>query len=195
MTTPRRDIDNPMIGQIVTPQRWGLKMDPKKIWCADNGMYSGDIKPAYFLSWLERVSIYRSTCVFACAPDVVANAVATLDYFRWYSWRIKSLGYPVALVGQDGLESLKFPPSHAYDALFIGGTTAWKMSEGSEYCIKKAQRDNKWIHVGRVNSDKRYKYFQLLGVNSVDGTYVIYSPKRNLNDLDRWTSQSPLFQM
>ena len=45
-------------------------------------------------------------CVFVAAPDVAADARATLDRYRRYAWRIKALGYPGALVGQDGLELL-----------------------------------------------------------------------------------------
>ena len=69
-------------------------------------------------------------------PDVVSDALATTILFRKWGARIRSLGYPVAYVAQDGVEGLRgrttsggltFPVSwDSFDCLFIGGSTAWK---------------------------------------------------------------------
>ncbi len=53
------------------------------------------------LDWL-------TVCLFVAAPDVVADAEATLDLFGGWRREIASQGLPVALVAQDGLESLKY---------------------------------------------------------------------------------------
>jgi hypothetical protein len=181
----------PNAGTIMTPARWG-KVPGHRVWCADNGMYSGCVTPPALLAWLDVMAPHRETCVFATAPDVVCNAVATLDLFRWWGWRIRAKGYPVALVAQDGLESLRWPPQDCYDCLFIGGSTAWKLSDAAAWCIAHAKATGRWVHVGRVNSQRRYRHFQLLGVDSVDGTHIVFAPRRRAREIANWVSQLPL---
>lgn len=135
-----------------------------------NVRYANTRRTSHILWWVDMRSVrdwlcfmqpWRNRCVFVVAPDVVANAVATLDLFRWYAWRIQSLGFPVALVAQDGLEGLRWPPTWAYDALFVGGTTAWKLSAAADWCIRRAMQAGKWVHVGRVNSQRRIRHLRL----------------------------------
>lgn len=144
-----------------------------------------------FYNWLIHMMPYQSNCVFVTVPDVVADACATLYRYRYYAWRIKALGYPVALVAQDGLEALRWPPE--YDALFIGGSTEWKLSSAADWCIRKAQSAGAWVHVGRVNSIKRIRHCQLRGVDSVDGTSLAFSPDRHYKRFTGQLSQDPLF--
>jgi hypothetical protein len=190
----KQDRQQPYWGQIMTP-RSGKRAPHCAIWCADNGSYSGAFDWTCFSDWLCFMQPWRNRCVFVVAPDVVANAVATLDLFRWYAWRIQSLGFPVALVAQDGLEALRWPPAWAYDALFVGGTTAWKLSAAADWCIRRAMQAGKWVHVGRVNSQRRIRHFQLLGVHSVDGTSLAYSPDRHYKRFSKQLAQPPLFQL
>lgn len=180
-------------GQLHTPQRWGAIIRPGIKWAADNGQFSGKVTPGQFLAWLETMQPHRHSCLFATAPDVVGDACATLDRYRWYAWRIKSLGYPVALVAQDGLESLPWPPE--YDALFIGGSTDWKMSTAADWCIARAKAAGKWVHVGRVNSQRRIRHFQLVGVDSCDGTALAFAPDKRMKELNAAIQQPPLLRM
>lgn len=180
-------------GQLHTPQRWGCYVRPGIKWAADNGQFSGRVTVAQFFAWLEAMRPYRHSCLFATAPDVVGNAVATLDKYRFYAWRIKALGYPVALVGQDGLESLPWPPE--YDAFFVGGSTEWKMSDAADWCIAKAKASGAWVHVGRVNSQRRIRHFQLVGVDSCDGTALAFAPNERMRELNTAIQQPPLFEM
>jgi hypothetical protein len=68
---------------------------------------------------------FTSRCLFATAPDVVGDAQATLRRAYMLGW-IRYAGLPAALVAQDGLEHLATPWDD-FDALFLGGSTAWKL--------------------------------------------------------------------
>lgn len=140
-----------------------------------------------FWRFLEKMQAKRDRCLFVVAPDVVADAIATLERFRYWGCRIKAAGWPVAFAAQDGQESLEFPPE--FDTLFVGGSTEWKMGKGAEQCICRAQELRKWIHVGRVNSQIRIRHFQLMNVDSVDGTCLVYGP-----DVNRWVLEKQLMQ-
>ncbi len=165
-------------GSILTPASGFDAPLPGRPWCADNEAFTGRFEWSRFAGWLRRMELHKSTCVFVAVPDVVADAIATLEKFRWYAWQVKAMGWPVALVAQDGLESLRWPPSWVYDALFVGGTTEWKLSTAADWCIQRAQAAGKWIHVGRVNSLVRMRHFALVGVDSVDGTSLCFRPNQ-----------------
>jgi hypothetical protein len=53
------------------------------------------------------------------------------------------------------------------------------MSENAEAVIRRAQALGKWVHVGRVNTIRRIRRFQRMGVDSVDGTCLCYGPTKN----------------
>lgn len=178
-------------GHIFTPSS-GAACNPNgRMWCADNEVFSGRFSPKVFFDWLNTMHPSLSSCKFVVCPDSVSNAIETLDRFRHYSWHIKALGFPVAFVAQDGQESFPFPPE--YDALFIGGSTDWKLSKHAVRCIRHAQNAGKWVHVGRVNSQKRIRHFQLLGVDSCDGTTICFAPDKNYREIGKQLYQTPLF--
>ena len=113
-----------LIGYMDTPAQGNAR--PEGVaWAADNGCfgagYPGD---AAWLAWLA--SQDPDGCLFATAPDVVGDAEATLTRSAPFLPRIRALGYPAALVAQDGL-TIDACPWADIDALFIGGTTAWKL--------------------------------------------------------------------
>lgn len=185
---------SPQWGQIVTPERWGREIKHGRVWCMDNGVFTGKFSPQVFWAKLEQMRPFRDSCAFVVAPDVVGNAIATMDSFRYWGPRIKAAGWPVAFVAQDGQELFPFPPTAEYDALFIGGSTDWKLSEDALQCIRRAQALGRWVHVGRVNSQKRVRHFQMAGVDSVDGTSVCFAPDKNYPVLDRQLRMRPLFR-
>jgi hypothetical protein len=142
-------------------------------WAADNGRFS---KPQTYsdesyLGWLDKRSPDAERCLFATAPDVVGDAAATLEFSLPMLPRIRAAGYRPALVAQDGLEALPVPWD-AFDVLFIGGSTAWKLSEACFSLIAEAKRRGKWVHMGRVNSLRRLKIAKSVGCDSVDGTFL-----------------------
>lgn len=162
-------------------------------WCADNGCFSDAFDEGKWWAWLSRTD--PAGCLFAVAPDVLADAAATLTRSAPWLPRIRDLGYPVALVAQDGLETLDVPWD-AFDALFIGGTTAWKLGAAARDLATQAKNRGKWVHMGRVNSQRRYTYARHIGCDSVDGTYLVFGPDTNLPDVLSWTrsaNQGDLF--
>lgn len=121
-------------------------------------------------------------CLFVVAPDVIQDAAATLRQFWEWQPIIAGLGYPIALAAQDGLEYLPIP-WNAFQALFIGGSTAWKLSMPVAAMAAEAKRRNKWVHMGRVNSRTRLRYAQSIGCDSVDGTTYNIEPIQALRHL------------
>lgn len=132
----------------------------------DNGAFS-HFEESNFLSLLERERPRRDLCRFVAVPDVVASARRTLECFE--IWKHKLTDWPLALVMQDGQEHLPIPWSDIA-AIFIGGSTEWKMGKHAAHCIKAAKIIGKWVHVGRVNTPGRFEYFEELGADSIDGT-------------------------
>ena len=134
-------------------------------WAADNDAYSKWDRGRY-RDMLERIR-QREGCLFVTAPDVVGDAKVTIE--RFFQWRDELAELPVALVGQDGLESSK-TPWDLFGTFFVGGTTEWKMGAQAAHLIREAKDRGKWVHMGRVNSYERSRYAQWLGCDSIDGT-------------------------
>lgn len=159
-------------------------------WCADNGAFSDRFDERKWWAFLLRRQPWASTCLFAAAPDVVGDAAATLT--RSVPWlpKIRALGYPAALVAQDGLEHLTVPWDD-FDVLFIGGTDQFKLGHHAIRLAEEARRHGKRVHVGRVNSDKRFRFAARpypfgLGADTADGTFLTFAPDHNLGRLLRW---------
>jgi hypothetical protein len=156
------------VGQLLTPLtrfkdrglRYGI----------DNGAFSG-FDADGFRALLKRQLPHKDRCLFVTVPDVVASARRTLEVFDWWAPQIAAHGWPIALVIQDGIEDLPMPWTRI-DAVFIGGSTAFKLSAPAEHVIRAAQILGKWTHVGRVNSPERFDKFLALGVDSIDGTGI-----------------------
>lgn len=171
---------------IATPKQ-GNRLPDGVAWIADNGCfgkgYPGDDA---WLAWLGAYTAEeRSRCLFAVAPDVVGDAAATLARSMPWLPKIRALGYPAALVAQNGLEDLGVP-WEAFDALFIGGDTAWKLGPHARHLVAEARLRGKWVHMGRVNSERRLRYADAIGCDSVDGTYLAFGPDLNLPNVLAW---------
>jgi hypothetical protein len=54
-------------------------------------------------------------------------------------------------------------------AVFIGGSTKWKLSECAASIIRAAGVIGKWSHVGRVNTPERFDWALSVGADSIDG--------------------------
>lgn len=160
-------------------------------WCMDNGVYSGKFEPRLFFSTLQKLVPYQERCAFVVAPDVMFDWRATNRAFEDFAPKIRNLGFPVAYAVQDGLPGL--PPASSYDVLFIGGTTKWKVSYSTMQLMIEARHLGKWVHMARVNSRDRIAYCRELGIDSVDGTHVIYEPDRAFQRLQTWMTMPMLF--
>lgn len=174
-----------VLGYIDTPAQRNIRPDGVT-WCADNGAFSDKFDERTWWRFLNKHAHDAATCLFATAPDVVGDAVATLERSRPWLPRIRELGYPAALVAQDGLENLPVPWDE-FDVLFIGGSTEWKLGAAARELVAEAKRRGKWVHMGRVNSEKRWRYADAIGVDSCDGTILTRGPKVNLPRVLAWT--------
>jgi hypothetical protein len=136
-------------------------------WAADNDAFS-EWNEERYKRMLNAIWGLRG-CLFVTAPDVVGDAARTLELFEeWYDELVAVL-QPLALVAQDGLTPEQVPWQRI-DALFIGGTTEWKMGEEARVLMREARMRSKWLHMGRVNSYERGRYARWLGCDSIDGT-------------------------
>lgn len=55
-------------------------------------------------------------------------------------------------------------------AVFIGGTTEFKLGATARAITAEAKRRGKWVHMGRVNTAQRVRYAKQIGCDSFDGT-------------------------
>ena len=188
----REAMSTGQIGMLATPAE-GRSPADIAYWAADNGCfgkgYPGDVE---WLAWLRRHAEHAPRCLFATAPDVVGDAAATLARSAPHLPAIRGLGYPAALVAQDGLEHLPVPWD-TFDVLFIGGTTAWKLGAAARRLTAQAKARGKAVHMGRVNSAHRYAYASLIGCDSADGTFLVFAPDHNLARVRRWPDALGLF--
>ncbi len=189
--TPQTSVKIPEhYGQMLTPAG-GTITPTAAVFAVDNGVFTGKFSPDRFMRYLKALKPYQARCLFVAAPDVVADYIATLEqYQEWYP-RLRAEGWPVAYVAQDGCELATLPECQA---VFIGGSTEWKMSDAPLKIIRQARLLGLWTHVGRVNSQKRIRHFQLAGVSSVDGTCIAFAPNQNMKVLDRQLFQRPLWR-
>lgn len=166
-----------LFGRLVTPAT-GNRVDsePPLPWAADNGAFAGFDGPA-FLRMLDRDDLvqHKPTCLFVACPDAVGDADATAALFASWRREIADRGYPVAFVLQDGVERQGVPWDEL-DAVFVGGTTSFKLGPVAERLVREALARGKWAHIGRVNSVRRIRRFQSMGADSFDGTAMSMFP-------------------
>ena len=179
LETAKKDFNGKIkIGQLLTPlTRYA---DHGLTYGIDNGAFSRFDSKA-FMSLLERQKNNKNRCMFVAVPDVVGSARRTLEIFD--KWKSQLLDWPIALVAQDGLENFRIPWDEI-SAIFIGGSTEWKLSKNAEAVIKCALALNKWVHVGRVNTPHRFDKFNDLGCHSVDGSGISRFSHMRLNLLN-----------
>lgn len=172
-----------LLGQMVTPAE-GRKPLPGVPFGADNGCYGkgypGDGK---WFAWLD--SLPREGCLFAVAPDVVADAEATLARSMPWLSKIRELGFPAAFVLQDGQEHLPVPWD-LLDVVFIGGSDTFKLGPHAIRLTREAAERGKRVHMGRVNSRRRWRYAEVIGCDSSDGTFIARWPDKNLIRQSMW---------
>jgi hypothetical protein len=157
----------PGFGRLLSPRQYARAADTADAgipWAADNDAYSRWDEDAFrrmcrAIGWLPG-------CLFVTAPDVVGDWRATLARFYGYRYLIDN---PIAYVAQDG-QPARHVPWDTMSALFIGGTTAYKLSAEAERLAREAKERGLWVHMGRVNSRKRFDYARAIGCDSVDGS-------------------------
>jgi hypothetical protein len=191
--TVRRFRHRPGIGVLFVPRGRNdpaSSLWPGAVWAADNGAFSA-FDASAFVTMLEKLRGVPG-CRFVAAPDVVGDAAQTLRLFAQWAPVIRSLGFPVALVGQDGLTVADVPWSQI-DALFIGGSTDWKLSRAAAQLVAYGQARGKWTHLGRTNTRRRLHHASRIGCDSVDGTAFSRWPDRYIPKALGWLEPLPLF--
>ena len=178
----------PEIGWMATPDM-GNRLPAGPFWAFDNACFA---HPGEF-DWdrWERALRRRiaeagaDRLLFVVAPDVPFDAEGTVKRFAQYRDRLKALGLPLAFVTQDGMGTEDIPWGDV-DAVFVGGSTAWKTGHESAAIVTSARERGKWVHMGRVNSLKRLRVAVSMGCHSADGTFLKYGPDTNLARLLGW---------
>lgn len=172
----------------------GNALVPGAVYAIDNGVVTldGSGLPATDPHWnpdrwsecLDR-HMDDPRCLFAVVPDAVGDVAETNRC--WGAWweAPKRRGYRLAYVAQDGCRAI---PSVA-DALFVGGSTEWKLGPEARALVALAKRQGLWVHMGRVNSRRRLAYAAAIGCDSVDGTFLAKGPDLNLARLRRYLRQ------
>jgi hypothetical protein len=159
------------------------------LWGGDSGCFGKEyVGDTAWWQWVGTRRAYADTCLFMTAPDVVGDAAATWDRCRPWLPRIRAAGLPAAFVAQDGLELLGVPWG-AFDVLFVGGSTVWKMGAAARHIVYDAVERGVPVHMGRVNSLQRWRYAKALGCATADGTTLTRGPDKNLALWLRWTAE------
>lgn len=128
---------------------------------------------------------------FVCAPDIVGDARRTLELFDMFYDEIKPL--KVCLVLQDGIGNFAINWNRV-DAVFVGGSDAFKISNEAINACKAAKILGKWVHVGRVNTVERVRNWIGLA-DSIDGSGISkydYMLEAVLNELSGEKPQKEL---
>lgn len=154
------------VEQLFTPATRRNPQKPEQAFAIDNGAFSR-FEVREFSGLLEKHKPRIELCRWLAVPDVVGSARRTLEC--WEYWMPKLSAWPLAFVCQDGQENLPIPWAEC-QAVFIGGTTDWKMSKAASQIVAASRIMGKWCHVGRINTPGRFEYFESLGADSCDGT-------------------------
>lgn len=191
----------PLVAELLDTHELGLMCQPGSnhpragwLWGGDNGCGPRsdgtvpEFTPKKYQRWLDwlNTSHPRVGCLFAAVPDVVGDHNGTLTRFEQYGHDVERAGWPVAFVGQDGA-TVPTTPWPYFDCYFVGGSTEWKMSGAFELAAE-ARRRGKWVHVGRVNSWRRYQQW-MHHADSCDGTLLSYGPAKNIERIKKWNAR------
>jgi hypothetical protein len=150
-------------GQLRTPlTAYGLS---GQVYGLDNGCFSKFDKK----TWRRLVEEAKDNPpVFVVVPDIVGDARRTLELFDQFYDEIHPL--PVALALQDGIGDFEIDWNRV-DAVFVGGSDAFKISSEAINACKVAKMLDKWVHVGRVNTANRVAQWMGLA-DSIDGSGI-----------------------
>lgn len=149
--------------QLRTPlTRYAVAACP---WALDNGCFSRFDRKTWE-RMLDEAENQRP--IFVTLPDIVGDALRTLELFE--AFKLRTGGLPRALVLQDGIGKHRIPWDDL-DAVFVGGSDDFKYSAESVNACKTARMLGKWVHVGRVNTPARVRQWADYA-DSLDGSGI-----------------------
>jgi hypothetical protein len=170
------------LGILLTPSNGNAEWwQPEHTWACDNDCFRALDAPAY-LRMVARVAGFKSRPSWIACPDAVGDMGETWRRYTIWSRVLLEMGLPVALVMQDGLERLKWRarlPStwDELSAVFVGGSTAWKLSDEAGQLTLQAHERGLKVHYGRVNTFRRILWLGRVMYGS-DFPYVSFAEAR-----------------
>lgn len=199
--TLQRLAGHPNLGHLVTPDNGNSLLSLLGMGMplgGDNSCLAGFSKPRYARMCVALATHIRASdrtgpatarrLKYVTAPDaayalpdggVLVDCPLTLRLFAaWAPW-LRRQGLPVALVAQDGLTPEQTPWADM-DALFIGGSTEWKVGPEARALCHEARERGLWVHVGRVNSEIREHLIRDMGAHSFDGGQYSMFPETHI---------------
>lgn len=174
---PAGELVHPNLGRLVQPRHTSSVEATAAAgipWAADNDCFQGLDAPAFYAMCDRLVGL--PGCLFVTVPDIVGDARATARQFEKWAPALERRGLPVALVLQDGLESPAMRPWleatwHRLDAVFVGGSTEFKLGPAAAELALEARDRGLWVHWGRVNTERRIRIIaSTSAADSFDGT-------------------------
>lgn len=181
------------LGEFLVPTR--ICKPSGVAWAADNNAFVG-FNEVQFRSMLVRI-VRGVRCegwpapAFVTQPDVVASHTETMKLFGYWNRVMCLPEINRAFVLQDGAELLgwRAVPWDYCEALFIGGSTEFKLGTFAAEMAHRARLMGKWVHMGRVNSVRRALYAQRIGCHSIDGSGLNRFPDAKLEPVIRHLRQ------
>jgi hypothetical protein len=165
-TLAKRHGAEPWIGQLITPDSRQRIVVPR--WAADNAAFTA-FDPLAYRRMVEAIALHPVPPIFVTVPDTVGNAADTRHRFAyWYAY-LRPFALPLGYVLQDG-ERAEWVPWPLIAAVFVGGTTAFKVGATARALVREAHDRGRWVHMGRVNTVRRIHYAQQIGCDSIDGS-------------------------
>lgn len=163
-----RRLVGPVVGRLLTPRHFSNVEAIDYPWAADNDCFNG-FQERRYVAMLDALARATGRPLFVSVPDVVADSAATDQLWDVWAPRLVDRGLPAAYVMQDGCVSVRDVPADAA-AVFVGGTTHYKLSESTARLIAAVKDRGMHVHMGRVNSLRRIRYAASVGCDSIDGT-------------------------
>lgn len=179
--------------QFVSPDTAAKNGAPTTAYALDNGAWGAFLRgqPWNEEAFVRLVGEMGERSDFVVVPDVVSDRLATLERASVWLPRLAGLRRYVAV--QDGMTWTDVEPLVPDLAgLFVGGSTAWKLSTMADwggFCRARGLR----LHVGRVNSARRIRLCGDAGANSFDGSVVSRYARVKLRLFDNEVRQRWLF--
>lgn len=159
---------------LATPQQLGRYPDAHPPWAfmLDNGAFGeGGFQPNAFATALRLLGADADAVVL---PDIVCGGRSSLRLSLDWMDRVLRTGTPCALLPmQDGVLPVDvrryLRDFRGRVGIFVGGSTAWKESSMRMWG-ELAEELGVWMHVGRVNTQRRMALAVAAGAHSVDGS-------------------------
>ena len=200
-TATLRTLPPERYGVLITPQSnhtnaWLAEMVAQgRTWAMDNDGFRGIDFHAFTAMLRQRQAV--PGCRFVPAPDVWSNGLWTLKRFAAWERMLHGLGYPVALCLQDGMTAASVPWER-FEAVFLGGSNAFRFGPHAAALLREATRRNLWVHLGRIGGQRHYRYFALMRdvrIDSIDSTGFSRFPRDKVREMSPALNATPLFTM